>query len=738
MEQPQDLESLYQEAQAALASKDFERASSLLKRILLVDESYRDASKLLAGLVEQQRRRWYQSRWLWTIVGVVAIVTLGIFLVGKLPSQPFAKTQPPMMSTSTSTPIPASQTPAATPTIASPTPSAIPTSIPLVWERIWIGQDLGRDNITTIVVDPTDSDILYVGTENAGIYKSINGGISWQPMHKGLGRAWILTLVIDHEDPQILYAGVSLGGVYKTMDGGENWQAVNEGIDFHMWECVSIVALDRQDSQHLYYSPSRGIYETIDGGETWAEIQISPCPPQIVGLVVHPIDGKTLYAASWPGEGCEGGVYKSVDAGRTWAFTSPELESIPFVGPMEIDSQKGDFLYVVDESGLYGSSDSGDNWARLQQTCSRAPAIDPHDGAVAYCIKDNFVKTADGGQTWQPLAFWDMPGRGRLISISPHRMDTILVSGQSLYMSTDGGASWVERSSGLGGTRLQLSLDPSDSSILFANSETLYRSSTSGRTWEFSSPGDDLAFDADGTALYALTNNLIIRSWYRGQSWENVSSPGKGTIIDIATHPRKAGTLYVIDESVSGLTIYISSDGGTNWQEVGGMGDAGEIEHPILYFDHNLGEITYAVGDWSVFRSNDAGNSWEACARAPGWFAHSSQSALAIDPRDSNRFVVATQGKGVLLSLNGCKSWETSNDGLGNLFINTLAIDPQSPQTVYAGTDGGAYVSFDGGMHWGEINEGLLGATVVYSIVVDPESNIYAATPYGVFHLKAH
>ncbi len=54
----------------------------------------------------------------------------------------------------------------------------------------------------------------------------------------------------------------------------------------------------------------------------------------------------------------------------------------------------------------------------------------------------------------------------------------------------------------------------------------------------------------------------------------------------------------------------------------------------------------------------------------------------------------------------------------------------------FAGTDDGAYVSFDGGAHWGEINDGLLGATVVYSIVVDNESNVYAATPYGIFKLE--
>jgi photosystem II stability/assembly factor-like uncharacterized protein len=68
--------------------------------------------------------------------------------------------------------------------------------------------------------------------------------------------------------------------------------------------------------------------------------------------------------------------------------------------------------------------------------------------------------------------------------------------------------------------------------------------------------------------------------------------------------------------------------------------------------------------------------------------------------------------------------------------VNTLAYDPNDPETIYAGTDGGAYVSFDAGATWGQVNEGLLGATVVYSIVVDKDSNVYAATPYGIFKLE--
>ncbi len=105
---------------------------------------------------------------------------------------------------------------------------------------------------------------------------------------------------------------------------------------------------------------------------------------------------------------------------------------------------------------------------------------------------------------------------------------------------------------------------------------------------------------------------------------------------------------------------------------------------------------------------------------------------------DSDRLILATRGGGVLISEDGCQSWRYSNMGLGNYFVNTVAIDPENPDTVYAGTDSGVYISFDGGEHWGEASGGLLGALVVYSIVVDPSdpTNVYAATPYGIFKLE--
>jgi photosystem II stability/assembly factor-like uncharacterized protein len=110
---------------------------------------------------------------------------------------------------------------------------------------------------------------------------------------------------------------------------------------------------------------------------------------------------------------------------------------------------------------------------------------------------------------------------------------------------------------------------------------------------------------------------------------------------------------------------------------------------------------------------------------------------VAIDPDYKEKLIIATNGEGVNITMDGCQTLQSSNAGLGSLFVNSVAIDPNNPDNVYAGTDGGAYVSTNGGQTWGQVNDGLLGATVVYSIVVDKDGNVYAATPYGIFRLES-
>jgi photosystem II stability/assembly factor-like uncharacterized protein len=603
-----------------------------------------------------------------------------------------------------------------------------------------MGLEFSRDRITAIVMDPKDLDVIYVGTQNAGIYKSIDGGVSWQPIFNGLRTTGIASLVINPINPQILYAGVPAAGVYKTTDGGSNWQAVNKGLhDFDHSYSANII-ISPQETETLYYLGGGIIYQTYDGGFSWNQLNYESCPKNVGWLVAHPVDPKILIASDMGiDSNCTAGVYRSADGGATWNMTALEAN----IGVIYIDHQDGQYLYTTAAGEkLYGSSDGGSTW-RLLAT-SRDPfymtcAIHPTDGKLIMC-GENFGtlrESSDAGSSWQTLNSFTNTGISALTYL-PQAQEVILAGGQGLFISSNRGNTWIESSSGLGGSPLRLTLDPTTPTsmyleipgILYFYDTPLYHSSDAGWTWELvTDQGHDHALDADGTTLYRAAYSTIMRSINAGVSWIQLTAPLDG-IVNIATHPSRVGMLYLFYNSQPDR-LFVSTDSGQTWKEA---------SLPKIPFTQNKARLVYAKDQevylvtysGGVYRSSDDGYSWTACNSE----IRGNTSAMAIDPQSYARLHLATQGNGVLVSTDGCQSWHESNTGLGSLFVNTVAFDPTNPDTIYVGSDGGAYVSFNGGQTWGVINDGLLGATVVYSIVVDKDSNVFAATPYGIFILE--
>jgi len=748
----ENLDELYKEACAAISARDYECARSLLKRILFIDEDYEDASRLLAQIVGQQRKRWFNGLQLWGILGAVLLVSFAIYFIPRL--QVFFASQSPSAAV---TPWSASQSPSLTippPSTSQPSISTMvtrttiaaftPTPFPFEWKRISIGQEFTRDTVTAIAVDPTDPDVIYVGTTNAGIFKSIDGGLSWRPAQKDLGRALIHTLVFDSADSNTLYAGTSLGGVYKTTDGGMNWIATNKGIKSSGWEWVSIVVNNPNHGGGLLYTHADGIYTTTDGGRNWELVlakggEGKTCPDQPVGLVVHPQDSSIIFMLNRAREEgpCLHGIYHSQDGGASWSFMGSPEGMIPRFNALYIDQKTGNTLVALYYSEakhysetLYVSNNGGQEWNGIPIGCE-AIGLDEQELATIYCASgDEFQKSTDGGEKWEVIA--SLSTKASAIAISSQ---AIILGGQGLWISTDGGATWEERNNGLGAGHLELRADPVQNSTLYLDDVSCqpYQSLDGGRNWQAVREwGCGMNMSLDGKLWGWTDRQIIYASNDAGQTWEEHILPAGERITEVVPHPTISGRLYAICEEDAPSCVAISSDFGVTWDV------NNEIEKLVdgkLYFDHDQGQRVYAFSrDFNVYVSNDAGETWRA------YYTESinalGASRAVVDPRDAERLFLATRGDGILISVNGCHSWRKSNEGLDSLFMNAITFNPSNPDILYAGTDGGAYISFNGGESWNEINEGLLGATVVYSIVADTESNVYAATPYGIFKLE--
>ena len=676
----EELAERYAAARQAMDRGVTRRALALLREIRDVAGEYRDTEQLL----DQVRMKWrggvLRQAALW---GGIAIL-MGI--VGWWLLKPGGALQPAAVGwglydntpTATATALPPTSTPPAT---QPPSPTPEPTSVPLAWQRLTSAQFITRDLVTSIAIDPNDPDVWYVGMGNAGIYKSINGGVSWLPIQKGLGHTQIDSLVIDQDDPQNLYAGTVMG-IYKTGDGGQSWQAVNHGIHISNNPNAGYLSMDPQDSRHLFYTDGHNIYETVDGAESWdilsAQSVIGDCGgPQRARF--SPVDSQTLFVLSGAphDDGCSG-VFKSTDGGETWKPTELEVTG-EYLQNLWIDNVTGDYLQTDNgHTGTsYHSSDSGETWQEITNWWCNQMVFHPENGLEAYCLESygEIQKSINGGQSWQVIGKVASRESKGAIAISPHDPRMILVGVNGLYVSIDGGYTWEERSSGLGASHLQLLADPlRDSTFYLVNRvsdgpySSLYRTSDGGANWEIiEDEGKDLVIDANGQVLYRIGDKdrgqYLLISKDGGDNWEALPYlPSNVTaIFDVMADPDVSGKLYVQVMSSEGdpNQEYYSTDGGETWEKK----DAG---------------IGRQYGSEQYIKTDDQ----------------------------------------------------------GRILANELAVDPRNSDIVYAATDSGAYASFDGGKNWSPINDGLLGGLVVYSIVVDETSNVYAATPLGIFVLE--
>ncbi|KAF0111206.1 MAG: extracellular ligand-binding receptor [Chloroflexi bacterium] len=234
----------YQQALGDFSKKNYERSALLFKEIVIHDENYKDAARLLTESIElrQKSRRFWQHKWFLPVVASSGFIGLA-FVVGSLLLNG-VKTQKNTFSTATLSVV---GLPTVTPTL-EPVPTFTPTPMPMRWTRLASEENFTLDTVTSIIIDPQDPEVLYAGMASSGIYKTIDRGSSWLPKQNGLSASHIRAIVIDPNNTRKLYALAIPGGVYKTTDGGENWVAtMNRSIRTDSWG-GSVLKIDPKNS----------------------------------------------------------------------------------------------------------------------------------------------------------------------------------------------------------------------------------------------------------------------------------------------------------------------------------------------------------------------------------------------------------------------------------------------------------------------------------------------------------
>ncbi len=354
-------------------------------------------------------------------------------------------------------------------------------------------------------------------------------------------------------------------------------------------------------------------------------------------------------------------------------------------------------------------------------------AVDPQSPQNLYAIADlKIFKSTDGGRNWNPLASQDVV----TLAVDPRRpMRVFIGTDAGVLVSTDGGASWMP--AGLTFV-LSIWIDPSRPDTVYASSSStsprgFYRTVDGGSNWtrlNFPISGFDVAaftVDPDGTIFIGSSAGVIFLSRDGGDSWTaaSPSPPSFSSPRSLLVDPTTPTTLYA--STISGL--FRSADSGASWELRGGGSPSS------LGIDPTNPAVLYAGAQGGVWKTVDAGRTWKPLGVGAPFAAASTVIALAIDPQSPTTVYSGTGSQGLFRSGDGGAGWARSDEGLPGPLVVSLAVDPVSPAVVYAGTLSGiVYRSLDAGADWKET--GAVGLDPVRALAINPltPTTLYAGT----------
>jgi uncharacterized repeat protein (TIGR02543 family) len=576
----------------------------------------------------------------------------------------------------------------------------------------WSTDNSGVTNyyIQALAVVPSDPDIVYAGT-NAGLFQRIKGGTGWHLLPMKLLPTNFLSLAVDPTTPTIIYAGTAGGGIIKSTNGGGSWGTFNTGLGNLN---ITTLAIDPKTPATVYAGTAGGVFMSTNSGGTWSAVNTGLTTAYVKTLAIDPVTTPTVIYAGTSG----GGVFKSTDGGGNWNAVNTGLSSTS-VQTVAIDPVTPATIYAgTSDKGVFRSSNSGGNWSAvtsgLTNLSIQVLVINPTIPTTLYAGSGDGVFRSDtSGGAWSPANVGLNGITIRTLAAHPTNQSVIYAGSSSfgVFKSTDAGGTWSAINNGLTTTAVpHLAIDPATPTTIYAGTSGggVFKSSNSGGTWGAINSGlgnlyiTALAIDPTAPAtLYAGTSGGgLFKSSDSGATWGAINTGlGNLFITALAINPTAPATLYLTNNNTG--VVYKSSDSGANWTALAGTPlkdplDGASVAIRSLAIDPASPATIYAITGGTLFKSSDAGGTWNAQTVVN---VVNAVNALAFDPwTPTSMYALITQptGAGVFKSIDSGSSW-VNNTFIGGPIaptLNALALSPTTPSLLFVGAGNGVY-SYD-------------------------------------------
>lgn len=621
------------------------------------------------------------------------------------------------------------------------------------WTRVGLES---TERVSRIRVHPSDPDVVYVGAlghlwgpnEERGVYRSRDGGASWERVLYVDENTGVADLAIDPTNPRILYAamwdfrrqpwhfrsGGPGSGLYRSKDGGDTWRrltdpALSNGLPTGTLGRmgIAVAASDPRIVYAIIESEDDGVlWRSDDGGERWTRVsdsgRIGSRPFYYSDIRVDPKDPNTVYALA-------SGFSKSIDGGRTWEGIAGNIHGDHHA--LWIDPENPGRLINGNDGGFHFSPDGGDTW--------RYAANVPLAQFYQISADDRMPYTVCGGlqdmDVWcgpsrtlnvtgaLPNAWHEIvgPGDGTYVQFDPRNPDRI-------YTATQGGSFYLaDLSTGeardispypppAGGLNAgsheyrfnwnaPIHQSPNDPSVVYVGGNVLFRSDDAGQSWAAISP--DLS-NAEPEKL----------GYSGGLTMDNTTAEYHATIYTISESPVETGVIWVGTDDGN---VQVTRDGGATWTEVSepGAGRSGLPGVPSHAWVSRIEASTHAAGaawvsvdahrqdDMSphIFATTDYGTTWRRISgglptpgyvhvvredpRVPGLLYAGTETGVWFSPPPG------TGGAGSGREGGGVRRWVSLRLGLPRVPVRDLFVHPRDNDLVMATHGRGAWILDD-------------------------------------------
>lgn len=630
---------------------------------------------------------------------------------------------------------------------------------------------------------------FYFGATGGGVWKTTDGGSNWKNISDKYFGSTIGAVAVAPSDENIIYVGEGentmrgnvsegLNGMWRSDDAGRTWKNIGLKEGRHI---IRVVIHPRDPNTvwvavmgHLFGpNDERGVYKTTDGGKTWKRTLFINNQTGASDLVMEPGNPTVMYAGTWRlirtphslesgGEGS--GLWKSIDGGDTWTNITAK-KGLPkgvwgIVG-VAVAPSNPDKLYALIENekgGMYVSADAGETWTltsndnNIRQRAWYYTKVfaDPKNENTVYAPNVNFMRSRDGGKTFQSI---NTPhGDHHDLWIDPEDANRMIVADDGgAQISFDGGNNWSTYMNQPTAQIYRVSTDNSfpyrilgaqQDNSTFRIKHRTYGAAITERDWDITAGAESGYVVAD-----PLNPDIVYGGNYGGYLSRLDHKTGENRAVSVwPDNPMGAGAdvlkyrfqwnfpIFFSPHNpkrlyAAGNHLFVTENEGASWQQIspdlttndkskqGPSGgpitkDNTSVEYYCTIFtatESGLEKDLLWTGsdDGLIQVSKDAGKNWENVTPkdAPKWMMW---NCIETDPfKKGTAYFVGTRYKSddfapyIYKTEDYGKTWKLIVNGIHKMhFTRTLRADSKRPGLLYAGTEYGMYISYDDGASW--------------------------------------